>query len=181
NGVERVKITDFGLARAADDLEMTQTGTIAGTPQYMSPEQAKGEPIDARSDLFSLGSVLYTMCTGRPGFRAETTMGVLKRVCEDAPRSIHEVNAETPAWLEAILSKVHAQRPVDRFPTAAEGSEQLNQPVAHEQNPSQIARPATVVAPSLPARPLPPHWQPPAYDSRQSGTPAARVVGVILG
>ena len=62
--MERAKITDFGLARAVDDVTMTQAGHVAGTPEYMSPEQAKGEHLDARSDLFSLGSVLYTMCTG---------------------------------------------------------------------------------------------------------------------
>ena len=70
NGVERVKITDFGLARAVDDASVTQSGVVAGTPMYMSPEQAEGEPIDHRADLFSLGSVLYAMCTGRPPFRA---------------------------------------------------------------------------------------------------------------
>ncbi len=69
NGVQRVKLTDFGLARAADDVTMTQSGIIAGTPLYMAPEQAAGEPIDARADLFSLGSVLYELCTGRPAFR----------------------------------------------------------------------------------------------------------------
>ncbi len=70
NGVERVMITDFGLARAADDANMTQSGVIAGTPQYMSPEQARGNDVDHRSDLFSLGSVLYFMGTGRSPFRA---------------------------------------------------------------------------------------------------------------
>ena len=70
NGIERVKITDFGLARAADDASLTQSGVVAGTPQYMSPEQARGEAVDHRTDLFSLGSVLYAMCTGRPPFRA---------------------------------------------------------------------------------------------------------------
>jgi len=64
NGVERVKITDFGLARAVDDVSLTQTGVVAGTPQYMSPEQAQGKRVDHRTDLFSLGSVLYAMCTG---------------------------------------------------------------------------------------------------------------------
>ncbi|HEY2883340.1 MAG TPA: protein kinase, partial [Pirellulales bacterium] len=70
DGVERLKITDFGLARAADDASLTRTGVIAGTPQFMSPEQARGEFIDHRSDLFSMGSVMYAMSTGRPPFRA---------------------------------------------------------------------------------------------------------------
>jgi serine/threonine protein kinase len=80
NGIERLQITDFGLARAADDASLTQSGVIAGTPQYMSPEQSRGEAIDHRSDLFSLGSVLYAVCTGHPPFRAETPFGVLQRI-----------------------------------------------------------------------------------------------------
>src|SRR5947208_756630 len=104
NGVQRVKITDFGLARAADDASLTQSGTITGTPTYMSPEQAGGERLDQRSDLFSLGSVLYALCTGRPPFRAPNSMAVLKRVCEETPRSIREVNPEIPDWLEAIIA-----------------------------------------------------------------------------
>ncbi len=86
NGVQRVKITDFGLARAVDDASISQSGVIAGTPMYMAPEQAAGETIDHRADLFSLGSVLYVMCTGRPPFRASGTMAVMKRVMEDTPR-----------------------------------------------------------------------------------------------
>ena len=158
NGVERVKITDFGLARAADDVEITQTGLIAGTPQYMSPEQARGEPLDPRSDLFSLGSVLYTMCTGRPAFRAETTMGVIRRVCDDEPRPIREVNAEIPPWLESIVQKLLSKNPAHRFQTAAEVAELLSQHLAHEQNPSSMARPATVFptpAPKLASDPGP--------------------------
>src|SRR5262249_42963578 len=92
NGIERVKITDFGLARAVDDASMTQSGVVAGTPQYMAPEQARAESVDHRADLFSLGSVIYAMCTGRSPFRAETTVAVLKRVCDDTPRPIREVN-----------------------------------------------------------------------------------------
>jgi formylglycine-generating enzyme required for sulfatase activity/serine/threonine protein kinase len=146
NGIERVKITDFGLARAADDVEITQTGLIAGTPQYMSPEQARGEPMDARSDLFSLGSVLYTMCTGRPAFRADTTMGVIRRVCDDEPRPIHEVNGELPAWLEGIVNKLLAKEPGERFQTALEVSELLGQCLAHVQNPASAPLPAVAFA-----------------------------------
>ena len=75
NDLPRVKLTDFGLARAVDDTLLTQYGTLAGTPQYMAPEQARGEPMDRRADLFSLGSVLYAMCTGRRGLRGRIDRG----------------------------------------------------------------------------------------------------------
>ncbi len=120
NGVERVSITDFGLARAVDDASMTRTGVIAGTPQFMSPEQARGESIDHRSDLFSLGSVLYTMCTGRAPFRAETSYGVLRRITDDQPKPIREVNADIPDWLCAIISKLMSKQASERFDSAAD-------------------------------------------------------------
>jgi serine/threonine protein kinase len=85
NGVERVKITDFGLARTTSDGGITHTGEILGTPQCMSPEQARGEIVDQRSDLFSLGCVMYTMCTGVSPFRADNMMAVMKKVCENTP------------------------------------------------------------------------------------------------
>ncbi len=117
---DRVKITDFGLARAADDASVTQSGTIAGTPMYMAPEQALGHKLDQRADLFSLGSVLYQMVSGRPPFRAPTTLAVLKRLTEETPRPIEEIIPETPAWLCAIISKMHAKNPDDRYQTAQE-------------------------------------------------------------
>ncbi len=86
NGIERVRITDFGLARAADDASISQSGVAAGTPHYMMPEQARCEPIDPRVDLFGLGGVMYAMCTGHLPFRAETAMAVLHRVCMKTPR-----------------------------------------------------------------------------------------------
>lgn len=123
----RVKITDFGLARAADDASLTQSGVIAGTPLYMSPEQARGDPLDSRTDLFSLGGVLYTMCTGQAAFRAANSMAVLKRVCDDAPRRIHELNPNVPGWLAAIVLKLLAKHPSDRLQSAAEVAELLDQ------------------------------------------------------
>jgi formylglycine-generating enzyme required for sulfatase activity len=133
NGVERVKITDFGLARAVDDASVTQSGTVAGTPMYMSPEQAEGLPPDQRSDLFSLGTVLYAMCTGHPPFRATGTMAVLKRVIEDKPRPIREINHDIPDWLCDIIAKLHAKKPEDRFQTAKEVAELLGQRLADVQ------------------------------------------------
>ncbi len=115
---DRVKITDFGLARAADDASLTQSGVIAGTPMFMAPEQALGQKLDQRADLFSLGSVLYQMVSGRPPFRAINTVATLKRVTEDTPRSIREIIPETPQWLCDIIGKLHAKNPDDRYQSA---------------------------------------------------------------
>jgi WD40 repeat protein len=124
----KAKLTDFGLARAADDASLTQSGVIAGTPQYMAPEQALGEPIDHRADLFSLGSVFYVMLSGRPPFRAPSALAVLKRVCEDTPRPIREIIPEAPPWLCNLISKLHAKKPDKRFQTAQEIADLLARP-----------------------------------------------------
>ncbi len=156
NGIERVKITDFGLARATDDASATQSGTVAGTPMYMSPEQANGESVDHRSDLFSLGTVLYVMCTGRPPFRATGTLAILKRVVEETPRPIREINPDIPDWLEAIVARLHAKKPEERFQTAQEVAELLGQHLADVQQPPVMAKllaaPAPVAAESVPSR-----------------------------
>ncbi|TWT64550.1 Serine/threonine-protein kinase PknB [Rubinisphaera italica] len=148
NGVERVQITDFGLARAIDDASMTRSGVIAGTPQYMSPEQAHGDAIDHRSDLFSLGSLIYFMLTGRSPFRAETTMGVLNRIGNDQPRSLRSINPGVPDWLEGIVLRLLAKEPNDRFQTAEELAELLNRWLAHLQTPDVVAAPKSNLAPS---------------------------------
>jgi serine/threonine protein kinase/WD40 repeat protein len=122
---QRVKLTDFGLARAADDASLTQSGLVAGTPLYMAPEQARGDALDHRADLFSLGSVLYVMCTGRPPFRAGGTLAVLKRVCEDVPRPIPEIIPETPSWLCDLIARLHAKDPADRLQSAREVADLL--------------------------------------------------------
>jgi formylglycine-generating enzyme required for sulfatase activity/serine/threonine protein kinase len=122
---QRVKITDFGLARAADDASLSQSGVLAGTPMFMAPEQAKGDSLDHRADLFSLGSVLYVMASGRPPFRAATTYAVLKRVVEDDPRPIRELIPEMPQWLCDIIAKLQAKNPEDRFQSAREVADVL--------------------------------------------------------
>jgi hypothetical protein len=125
NGVQRVKLTDFGLARAADDASLTQSGFIAGTPLYMAPEQAAGEPIDSRTDLFSLGSVLYELCSGRPAFRAASTVAVIRRVCDEVPRPIREVNPDVPEPLCRLIERLHAKKPADRPASAKEVADLL--------------------------------------------------------
>ena len=84
----------------------------------MSPEQAQAGPIDQRSDLFSLCSVLYAMCTGTPPFAANSALGILKRVCDDEPRPIRELNPEIPDWLAAIVRRLMEKRPERRMPSA---------------------------------------------------------------
>lgn len=143
-GVERVQLMDFGLARAVDDASMTRTGVIAGTPQYMSPEQARAETIDHRSDLFSLGSVLYAMCVGHAPFRAESSYSVLRLISDKEPRSIREVNSDIPEWLCAIIGKLMSKQPDDRFHSAEQVAELFESCLAHVHEPTTIPLPAPV-------------------------------------
>ncbi|MCI0684005.1 MAG: serine/threonine-protein kinase [Gemmataceae bacterium] len=170
NGVERVKITDFGLARAVDDASLTQSGVVTGTPQYMAPEQARGEPTDHRADLFSFGSVLYVMCAGHPAFRATGSMAVLKRVCEDTPRPIGQVNPQTPEWLAALIDRLHAKDPAERLQSAAELAELLSQHLPGAQPPS-----------AAPAAPLPSPLGRGAAGARRHVAVTAALLLCLLG
>lgn len=143
--VERVIITDFGLARAADDASLTRSGVIAGTPQYMSPEQARGEGIDHRSDLFSLGSVMYAMCTGHPPFRAETPYGILRRITDNEPRPIREINSDLPSWLCNIVTRLLSKNPGKRFANGNEVACLLEDCLAHVQQPTIVPLPASLM------------------------------------
>jgi hypothetical protein len=145
NGVERVRITDFGLARAVDDASVTYNGAVAGTPQYMAPEQARGDPVDQRADLFSLGSTLYATCTGHAPFRGESAVAVLRLVCDGEPPPLRSVNASAPAWLEGIVRKLHAKDPAARFQSAAEVAGLLERCLAHVQQPDRQPLPPEAV------------------------------------
>ncbi len=134
NGIQRVRITDFGLARLVDDAGLTQSGVIAGTPQYMSPEQVRDEHVDCRADLFSLGSVLYAMCTGQAPFRAGTSISVLRKISDEVPLAISELNAAIPTELVAIVEKLHCKNREDRFQSAAEVSQLLAEQLARLQS-----------------------------------------------
>jgi serine/threonine protein kinase len=171
-GVDRVLLTDFGLARAADDASLTRTGIVTGTPQYMSPEQSRGEAIDARSDLFSLGSVMYAMCAGRPPFRAETTLAVLRRICDTQPRALREINPSVPEWLERLVARLHDKSPEERVATASDVAELLGQCLAHIQQPLVAPLPETL-------RPTPP--KPIARPIRAGLWIVATIVASLLG
>lgn len=146
DGVERVTLTDFGLARAVDDASLTRTGVLAGTPQYMSPEQSRGRGVDSRSDLFSLGSVLYALCAGRPPFRADSSYGVLRLITDEEPQPIRELNPEIPDWLCAIIGRLMAKDPEQRFATALEVAQLLEGCLAHVQQPQSVALPAALMS-----------------------------------
>lgn len=141
NGIERVKITDFGLARAVDDTSISHQGLIVGTPSFMSPEQAEGKPVDARSDLFSLGSAMYAICTGQSPFSGQSTLSVLKKVVEENPAPLRSMNPDVPDWLEALIFKLLAKKPEDRFSSAQEVSNQLSAYLTELQLHGQVAGP----------------------------------------
>jgi hypothetical protein len=113
-GGDRVKVLDFGLVRGeADDTHLTQEGVVAGTPAYMAPEQVRGRP-GPRSDLFSLGCVLYRLCTGVPPFRGPDTMAVLAALAQDRPAPPHALNPAVPPALSDLVLRLLAKRPEDR-------------------------------------------------------------------
>jgi serine/threonine-protein kinase len=140
-GTERVRVADFGLARALNDATFTRSGLLAGTPQYMAPEQVRGESCDVQSDLFSLGSVMYAMCVGHPPFRAETVYAVMQRIVHDQPRSIREQNPQIPAWLEEFIVRLLAKDKSARFSTATEVVQVLEKELAFLQNPASTGEP----------------------------------------
>lgn len=142
DGLDKIKLTDFGLARSIDDVKLTHLGIVAGTPQYMSPEQTRGDKVDFRSDLFSLGITLYTMSTGTLPFRAEESLSVMNQICETRPAPMQELNPDIPAWLDTLVSKAMRKSPDDRFQSAAEMAELLKLCLAHIEQPSLVPIPA---------------------------------------
>src|SRR5262249_56209160 len=114
NGGRRVRLLDLGLARDAAAGHLTQSGTIVGTPAYMSPEQADGQPLDARSDLFSLGVVLYHLLAGANPFAADRFSATLKRIATVEPPAVGALRAEVPAGLSRLIEGLMAKAPQDR-------------------------------------------------------------------
>jgi serine/threonine-protein kinase len=111
-----VILTDFGLLRLTDSASHSVSGTVSGTPAYMSPEQARGDKVDHRSDLYSLGVTLYELLTGQVPFEADTGMGILMKHISDTPPP----GAGLPAGLQMVLDRALAKKPADRFASARE-------------------------------------------------------------
>lgn len=120
-----VKVMDFGLARVATGVTLTQTGVFMGTPRYVSPEVVKGERVDHRGDLYSLGIVLYEMLTGDIPFATDSTWALLQAHVQETPPPVREARPEVPEWLDRVLTKALAKDPAERFSSAAEFHEAL--------------------------------------------------------
>ncbi len=122
----RVKVLDFGLAKPLDsEVEMTKSGMIVGTPAYMSPEQARSQKLDPRSDLFSLGALLYRLCTGLLPFQGENTMAILMALGSDEPKPVLDLNPNVPEALAILIHQLLAKNPNARPQNAGEVAERL--------------------------------------------------------
>ncbi|MDG2353154.1 MAG: Stk1 family PASTA domain-containing Ser/Thr kinase [Acidimicrobiales bacterium] len=135
-----IKVADFGIARALANVqsELTQAGTVMGTATYISPEQAQGMEVDPRSDLYSLGVMIYEMLSGHPPFTGETPVAVAYQHVQDSPISLRAAGVSVAESLEAVTMKLLAKNPVNRYPTAEDLRSDLRryQEGAHDLRPS---------------------------------------------
>lgn len=146
-----VKIIDFGLARIESEGALTNVGQMAGTPHFMSPEQASGQEIDARSDLFSLGATLYAMIAGQSPFFADTTIAAIRKVCDQPHIPIRERNPDVPESLSRLIDRLLQKSPDDRIQSAAK----LVEALAEIQD--ELANPKPAIA-AVSERPLRKWW-----------------------
>jgi tRNA A-37 threonylcarbamoyl transferase component Bud32 len=160
-------LTDFGIAKIVEGTaKLTTTGTLIGTPSYMSPEQGRGDVLDGRSDIYSLGIILYEMATGRVPFTAETPVAVIFKHAQDPLPPAEAINPNLPAGLVRVIYKSLAKKPADRYQTAREMVEAI-QHVAAE------ARTGRVLAPTI-IEPLPPTTGAHTGAGRATGTGVAQ-------
>ncbi|MDD5448253.1 MAG: Stk1 family PASTA domain-containing Ser/Thr kinase [Actinomycetota bacterium] len=172
----QIKVTDFGIARAVGDSAMTQTGTIMGTAQYISPEQAQGQSADPRSDLYSLGIVLYEMLTGRVPFDGETPVAIAYKHVREDPLPPSMLNPDIPPELEAVVMKALAKNPDNRYQSAPEMQADLERCLEGAPVYATPVLQAEDVSPTE-AFPLSPA---PSVAKRRSNTWAWVVLGVII-
>jgi beta-lactam-binding protein with PASTA domain/predicted Ser/Thr protein kinase len=187
----RLKVTDFGIARSGAS-QMTEVGSIIGTAQYLSPEQARGSPVDQTSDLYSVGVVLYELLTGQVPFTGDTPLEIAMKHLSEVPKPPSELRPEVPHDLDLVVLRALAKDPADRYETAEEMDADLERVLAGMPVGSETAEAATAVlsgsgvlaaAPTsvitrptraAPARPAPPGGTPPAGYYGYEGPPRRR-------
>lgn len=133
SGKEIPKVVDFGIAKALTDSQedaLTRSGLVIGTPEYMSPEQLLGDPVDARADIYSLGCILYQMLTGEPAFAAESREQMIRRRLHEPPPHVRDVLPDLPRRLDTLIVHMLARSPGDRLASAAEARDALDPALA---------------------------------------------------
>jgi eukaryotic-like serine/threonine-protein kinase len=185
----RLKVTDFGIARSGAS-QMTEVGSIIGTAQYLSPEQARGAPVDQTSDLYSVGVVLYELLTGQVPFTGDTPLEIAMKHLSEVPKPPSELRPEVPHDLDLVVLRALAKDPADRYETAEEMDRDLERVLAGMPVGSETAEAATAVLsgsgviaaaptsvitrPTAPTRPAPPGGTPPAGYYGYEGPPRRR-------
>lgn len=136
SGGGQAKVMDFGIAKAATAGALTQVGAILGTVTYLSPEQARGETLDGRSDIYSLGALVYQMLTGEPPIKGETIVDMVLKLNSQMPPPPSHLNAEVPAALDAVVMRALAKDPDRRFQSGSEMAERLLLAVKPDPSPT---------------------------------------------
>lgn len=172
----RIMVTDFGIAKATKDDDLTHTGTLLGTAKYLAPEQVTGEPVDPRADIYALGVVLFEAATGGPPFLADTDAATaLARLREDTPRC-RERRADVPVALDEIIAKAMARHPDQRYDRALSLRSALDRvdltkvgpvPADLATLPPPVERTAVQAQPGIPPQPGPQPQQQPAQPAGQ--------------
>ncbi len=148
DGLGHVLLSDFGLARFDGDLAITHSDALAGTPFFMSPEQALGKAIDVRSDLFSFGSVLYWMCTGQYPFRGNSNYETLSKLVHSQAASSELARLQVPDYLQRLIQGLHAKEPSERWSSAEQVVDLLRASLAHYRSPVETLPSALATPPS---------------------------------
>lgn len=177
DGSGRVRLMDFGLARRVDRRRFTLAGSVLGTPEYMSPEQAQGKTADERSDLYSGGVILYEMLCSRPPFEGKDTISILRKHVESEPPPLAELAPGTPPELVSVVERLLAKKPGARYPHARDLSAALAPMSAAGRKPEEIVRELVsavreVVSKQTRATATPPSWDVPTAARPLSPTPA---------
>ncbi len=171
-----VKVMDFGIARTTDDSQatMTQTSQVIGTAQYLSPEQARGERVDARSDIYSTGCVLYELLTGNPPFTGDSPVSIAYQHVREEPVPPSQLDPEVPRWLESVVLRAMAKDRDERYQSAEEMREDIQRGL---QGMPTTAAPATSTLPAMDDNQPEPYYD---EDERRKGGGGKAALWVLL-